>query len=304
MFEMRKQTQFLSDAFHLPKLWSHPVGRLATQFKNFAYNQTRLLLTEPLAESWKFAKTWGREGDLSKLVKAMIILPAAGAAVTKAKEETYKLLGIHFYENLLAGKSWPFKYLIYMANAGALGIVADSIGALAFGSKGITQLMGGPTFSDIAGVLEATGKSMNEVWTAVKNKNPGWLAHRGKAIGEYWLRVGERISPDAKILIQNLFQEWKAAKAAINWSQVYRNATKTYKETYKLKGQYEANQFWDAWMATQGREYNELFSKTPDKPTEKEIDEWWEEQGKPTVERLHLPGKNETQPEGGPAYLW
>jgi hypothetical protein len=306
MFEMRKNTQFLSDAFHLPKTWSHPIGRVATQFKNFAYNQTRLILTEPLAEAWKFAKTGGREGDVTKLMKALVVLPAAGAAITKAKEETYKVFGIHFYEELMAGKSWPMKYLIFMANTGGLGIAMDAISALTFGTKGISQLLGGPTFSDVMGVLEATGNTGKEVWTAITNKSPEWLPHRGTAIKEYWLRVGERISPDMRILIQNFFPSWKDAKTATNWSAVYKEATKTYKESYKLKGEYEANFFWDAWMATQGQEYTEIFGRTPRKPTAKEIDNWWEEMGKPTAERMKMPGVSEEGEEGGTggAYIW
>ena len=302
MFEMRKNTQFLSDAFHLPKLWSHPLGRLATQFKNFAYNQTRLIITEPMAEAWKFAKTMGREGDLTKLMKMMIILPAAGAAITKAKEETYKLFGIHFYEELLAGKSWPVKYMIFMANAGSLGIATDILGAVGYGTKGMAQILGGPTASDLMGFAEAMGNTWKEINTAVANKSPEWVKHRGTAIGEYWARFGERLNPDMRIIIQNFFKDWKEAKTATNWSAVYKEATRNYKEAYKLKGEYEANQFWDAWMATQGAEYAEIFGKQPRKPTAKEIDEWWEEMGKPTVERMKMPGISE-EGEGG-TYIW
>jgi len=303
MFEMRKNTQFLSDAFHLPKAWSNPLGRLATQFKNFAYNQTRLILTEPVAEAWKFAKTNGREGSVSKLMKAMIILPAAGAAITKAREETYKVFGIHFYEELMAGKSWPVKYLIFLANAGSLGIATDILGAIGYGTKGMAQIIGGPSASDLMSFTEALGNTWGEVKTAVANKSPGWISHRGTAIREYWLRPLERVSPDMRIIIQNFFKNWKDAKEATNWSAVYKEATKTYKEAYKLKGEYEANQFWEAWMATQGQEYTDIFGKTPRKPTAKEIEQWWEEMGKPTVERMNMPG---TSGEGGTGgtYLW
>jgi len=305
MFEMRKNTQFLSDAFHLPKTWSHPFGRAATQFKNFAYNQTRLIITEPMAEAWKFAKTLGREGDITKLMKAMVILPAAGALITKAKEETYKVFGIHFYEDLLAGKSWPVKLGIFLANTGGLGIATDVLGAIGYGTKGMAQLLGGPTASDLMSFTEAMGNTWKEVKTAIANKNSGWVSHRGTAIKEYWLRMGERISPDARIIIQNFFPSWKDAKTATNWSAVYKEATKTYKENYKLQGESVANEFWDAWMATQGAEYAEIFGKQPRKPTAKEIDNWWEEQGKPTTERMKMPGISEEGEGGtGGTYLW
>ncbi|MBW2037166.1 MAG: hypothetical protein JRI41_06775 [Deltaproteobacteria bacterium] len=290
-FHMRRYTQFLSDAFHLPSTWSTPTGRLLTQFKNFSYNQTALIYNEGIKEAAKFLRSGGREGSITKLGKMMVLIPLAGYLVTKFKEQLYPKLGIHFYEELLAGKSWPFKVMMYTMNAGGLGIATDIFMAAGFGKAGLVGLLGGPTTSDLAEFWEALSKSKNEIWTAIKHTNAKYLKHRGKTIRDYWLRVGERLSPDARIAIQNFFKDYKGLKSATNWSRLVQDVYREYKELYKLKSPKAADEFWKAFMQTQGKEYQEVFGKIPKKPTPKEIEQWWEELGKSSRERMTMPGK-------------
>jgi len=298
-FHMRRYTQFLSDAFHLPKTWSTKTGRLFTQFKNFAYNQTALIYSEGIKEAIKFVKSAGREGSITKLTKMAITIPLVGALITKLKKELYPKLGIHFYEELLAGKSRPFKVMIYAMNAGGLGIASDIIMSAGFGKAGLIGLLGGPTVSDFSEFWEALSKTGDEIWTAITKTNARYLGKRAKTVATYWLRVAERMSPDARIAIQNFFKDYRNIKSAANWSNLVKDAYREYKELYKLKSPAVADDFWDAFMNTQGKEYEEIFNRTPKKPTPKEIDRWWEEIGKHPSERMTMPGtKKEGKKEG------
>lgn len=289
-FHMRRYTQFLADAFHLPKSWGSPAGRLITQFKNFAYNQSGMLWNEPVRGAYEFAKSGGRKGDITKLMKAMIALPLAGAAVTHFKKWLYPKMGIHFYEELMAGKSWPFKMIVYMLNTGNLGLAADVIMSFEFGKAGLVSLMGGPTISDISQFAQALSSTTKEVITSIENKNPKWIAHRAKTIQSYWLKFGERLSPDMRLPIQNFFKSYKDAKSAANWTQLVQRAYKKYKQIYKLQSPAKAEEFWRAFIETQGKEYREIFEKTPKKPTPKEIEKWWEEQAVSPAERMKMSG--------------
>jgi hypothetical protein len=261
------------------------------------------MVKEPLGEAWRFMRTMGREGDLTKLAKAAVILPVAGALIHKMKEQTFKAVGVHFYEELLAGKSSPLKVLTWMANAGTFGLALDVISALKYGERGIVGVLGGPSISDIVNIVEAGTKTGVEIFKSIQYKSGDWLKQRGPAIRDYWLKFGERLTPDARIAIQGLFKDWRFAKSARNWTDVYKKATTKYKELYLMKGTDDAEIFWDAWMATQGTEYYEIFNKYPKKPTEKEIARWWEEKGKGAAESINLPGESEDKKQIG-QFLW
>ena len=296
-FYQRRSGQFLANAFELPKFWSTPWGRLLTQFKNFAYNQTGMLYEEGVKEAYRFIKsgikTRGRavEGDVTKIMKWAVVLPAAGALVTKFKEELFPKIGIHFYEELMAGKSWPFKMMVYISNTGNLGLAMDVLMSFKYGKDSLLPLIGGPTVSDIGEFWEALSKSFNELEVAWKNKNPKWLKQRARTIRDYWLRFGERLSPDMRVPIHNLFEDYRKLKSMSNWTRIYTGMRRRYRQLYKLRSPSAANELWNAWMQTQGKEYRELFGRMPQKPTRKEVERWWREQAEAKSGRMNMPGK-------------
>jgi len=294
-YYMRRTAQFLGDAFELPKTWSTPLGRTIVKFKNFAFNQTSLIYNEGIKEAYKFISSAGRQGDITKLMKMMVTLPVAGALVTKFKEWLYPKLGLNFYEELMAGKSWPLKAMVFLLNTGNLGLAADIFLAAKYGKAGLTSLLGGPTWSDISEIGSALFNTGKELWTAISNHNLKWIEQRSATIRDYWLRVGERLSPDLRIIILNFFKDYKQIKDANMWNRIVTDAYTKYKELYILQSPEKANEFWRAFIETQGKEYEEIFGRKPQKPTKKDIDQWWKEQGKTPGARVKMKGKKLTK---------
>jgi hypothetical protein len=291
-FEMTRLTQFMTESFFLPGSWSNPAVRLLTQFKNFSYNQSSLLYNEPMKQAYNFMKSGGKTGDLMPLIKTAVILPLAGAAIYHFKKEgTSKLFGLTFYEKMLAGKSEPLKWFSYIFNAGGFGIGSDIVASLAMGKSGLANLIGGPTISDIAELAGAAADTYKDL-----SKGLDWTKNRAETIGFYWARFGGKTSPTAKIILNKIFPEYKRVTDLNQWSRVAREFYKKYKETYMLKGPEVADEIWQAFMETQGKEYEEFTAKigTPrrlTKPTRREIETWWEEQGAPPSERVPMSGK-------------
>ena len=296
-YYLRRLTQFSADAFALPKYWSTPFGKLITQFKNFAYNQTALLWNEPIKDfmrtfkpmskrtgEWKFSL--GREGDITKLIKMAPALTFAGFLVTELKKKLYGRLGVHFYEELLEGKSKPMQLLMMAFNAGGFGIASDIIMSIPYGKTAFTGMVFGPTISDISNFTEALGKTIGEVSTQIDYTNTKWLSKRAETIATYWMKFGERISPDIRTILQAHFKKYKLLKTVNNWNTLYREARIKYRMLYKDKGKEKADQFWHGYEHTHGKEYEEVFKHPPNKPTEKEIENWWEDMGKSPVERI------------------
>jgi hypothetical protein len=322
-FRVRAATQFLADSFYLPKSWSKPVEgwaggpggliRLATQYKNFPYNQS-VLIARNIRDAARFMKpfktvdgkrefSFGREGDITKILKMIPMLMLAGTAITKVKKEVYPVFGIHFYEELLAGKSWPAKWWIHLLNAGGLGLVSDMIFAAAYGKSGLLGFVGGPTFSDTFNAIDAVYKTGEEFAESFKRRNATWVIHRGRAIAEYWAEFGARLSPELKISLSNFFAPYKNIKTLTNWNQVAGSAYEEYRMLYKTRSVAEAEEFWRAFMATQGKEYEDMTydylgeRRTLQKPTPKQIERWWEDEGKWKYEKVKMRGRKKKSSE-------
>lgn len=278
-FRMRQATQFLADAFNLPTWWSKPEGRVATQFKNFAYNQT-LLIKDNLKEFGQWFRTGGKEGDPTKAMKMLPAVMLAGTMIHKFKKKLYKNIGMHYYEELWAGRSWPMKSLMLIGQTGGFGIAFDVFGSLAMGKSQFAATLGGPLISDSFEFADAIVKTWNELFTGFEHKSPDWIKKRAGHIGHYWLKFGERLSPDIKAGIQAFFADYRQAKTVGNWSGVVTEAYGKYKELYMMQSRAKADKFWEAFMQTQGKEYHDLIGKWPTKPTYKQILRWWEDIGK------------------------
>jgi hypothetical protein len=294
-YNMTRITQFLTESFFLPSSWGKWYIRPFIQFKNFAYNQTSLLYNEPIKQAARFIKT-GTErlvtgkgdvlGDLTPLLKTAICLPLAGAAVYHIKKEGYKELGLTFYQDLLAGKSKPIRFMMYIFNAGGFGIATDILTSLGMGKSGMVNMIGGPSVSDLAEFGDAMVKTWNEIAVG-----PKWAGHRAKTIAGYWERFAGRTSPMAKTILSNLFHEYQKVNDLTQWSRLGRDFYRTYKQTYMLKGASVAEEIWQGFMNTQGKEYEEATGRKLEKPTDREIKRWWQEMGEDPSERVPLSGK-------------
>jgi len=300
-FYSRRMFQFMADAFSRPAWWRSPVGRLLTQFKGFAYSQTSLLYNEPLKEFVRFlnptmrvdGKTefaLGRQGDPTKLAKAMIALPVAGYLVTTAKDWVYDKLGLNLYADILDGKSDGLKLFTYIMNAGGLGIAMDAALAINRGLSGQVSFLGGPTAGDMVKFAELAVGVIRETVKAVKYQDSGWLSLRLPTIKQYVAEFFAGISPEVKVVVTNLFKDYAKVRTANQWNSFYMDAREDYKHYFRTKGQAFADEYWHAMENTVGKEYLEKFGKKMNKPTPKEIAEWEAEQGKPVSERINMGG--------------
>ncbi len=133
-------TQFRTRPEDLPAFASTPFGRVAFQFKTFAYNQARLIAKETVGEIKA-----GRVGrGLRTAFVVATLFPAAG--------ELVRLL-----RNGITGRDQEFEddwahYLFSLSSAGTLGILSDAWQAAE--SKRGTEFLAGPAATD-AGRLAA-----------------------------------------------------------------------------------------------------------------------------------------------------
>jgi hypothetical protein len=81
-----ERTQFTTNWTDLPPAWRTPEMRIAMQFKNFTYQQTRMLVREVVVPAAKYFETGGKKGDIAPLVRAMIAFPVAGQGVAALRE--------------------------------------------------------------------------------------------------------------------------------------------------------------------------------------------------------------------------
>jgi hypothetical protein len=287
-FYMRRITQFSSDAFNKPSSWSDPRVAAMMQFKNFAYNQASFMATI-LGDAVKFFKPFrmvdgkpefslGREGDPTKLMKAMVLLPLAGYLVTETKKAVYDMFGVNWYADMIEGKTDLQKYLYYIANAGSLGIAVDAANALGRGEKGMIGFIGGPTASDVASLWTAVGDSLKEASDAINLADAGWVKTRWPFIEKTLQTFVSKMNPISKIAIQKFFPKFKEAKDAATWNSLMSEARGEYMRLYvsKKNGPSVADDFWRVLVATNGDEFKQKFNRDLRKPTRKEIMNWYE----------------------------
>jgi hypothetical protein len=135
IFRAAQKTQFIPSKLRRPQLWNHPIGRIATQFKTFAFGQSKLIRDAVLAEA--------AHGNLRPLAYFVSFTPIAGEMVAN-------------FKSLLKGKDRDKNGIIRALDnslyAGGFGIAHDVIVSAKQG-----RLMGtlfGPAVNDFTGFVE------------------------------------------------------------------------------------------------------------------------------------------------------
>lgn len=135
------KSQFRSGILDLPLWWTSPEGRVVTQFKNFAFNQAKLMKDAILGEMLK--------GNMKPAITALTLMPILGEGVADVKA-------------LLTGRKRDKKGLARLAEnmsfVGGLGIVSDLWQSAMFGS--VEGTLGGPTFSDLSKLIEGVAQGV------------------------------------------------------------------------------------------------------------------------------------------------
>ena len=137
-FRLAQRTQFIPSKFLKPTAWTHPIGRVVFQFKNFAINQSRFVADQVFSEA--------ALGNMRPLATYFALSPIAGEIVQDSrslvklrdrKEDGFTRVMDNFF------------------SAGGLGLFSDTMRAFRFPGGG-TSAFFGPTAGDavdLAGAL-------------------------------------------------------------------------------------------------------------------------------------------------------
>ncbi len=142
-------TQFRTRPEDLPAFASTPLGRVAFQFKNFAYNQARLIAKETVGEI--------REGRVGRGLRTAFVI----ATLFPAAGELVRLL-----RNGITGREQDFEsdvehYFTALSSAGTLGILQDAITSAQSGKS--LEFLAGPAAGDLANLGNIIGDKDTDV---------------------------------------------------------------------------------------------------------------------------------------------
>lgn len=146
---------FWADALSLPEFWKHPWGRVAAQFKSFAFQQSKFFKDQIVLPAF-------RDGDYGPLARWMAISQLSGEMIADLKwmvtgkgertTEKVKFLGSRIKDKTLR------RILENYAYSGGLAIVLDVVRATDWGRPGIWGYLAGPTAQEGVESIEAAGK--------------------------------------------------------------------------------------------------------------------------------------------------
>lgn len=173
-------TQFKTQPFDLPYSWSSPMGKVMTQFKSFAYKQSKFMGSMATNVAKETAK-----GNLRPLMSALItfgvLAPVAGEVLGDVKA---------ILKNKSRKEEKPLeRYLNNLFFTASLGLLED-VGTLAtgkYGASGNIGVVAGPTASDAYKLLEA-GQSLARDRKTMTGMD----------------EVGARVKPLARMLIRSV----------------------------------------------------------------------------------------------------
>jgi hypothetical protein len=136
-------TQFRTRPEDLPAFASTPLGKVAFQFKSFAYNQARLIAKETVGEL--------KNGRPGRGIRTMFVI----ATLFPAAGELVRLL-----RNGITGREQDFEdemehYLTDLSSAGTLGILQDAVSSAE--NKKMLEFLAGPAASDAANIGNILG---------------------------------------------------------------------------------------------------------------------------------------------------
>ncbi len=159
--EVSKTTQFATGAGELPYFWRTNVGKVATQFKSFAFKQTGFMKDEAKRGASEFAK-----GNVKPLINALAVFGIAAPIAGEIVNDWKSIMRNKKREDV---DSLTERYLSNIAAASSFGLL-DSTSALfgEFGPQGTISTIGGPTAGDIAKTAVA-GYDASE---GIKNYDP------------------------------------------------------------------------------------------------------------------------------------
>ena len=155
-FLASEATQHATHWKDLPLGWQDPFMRIATQYKNFVYQQSRFLLREVLKPAKEYFESNGKKGSIAPLTRAFVTFGISAELVGQARSEIRgwgadlpKLWGADPLEHKPRERrdDYVIQLLEDGLNVGALGIAGDLVDRAAY--KDLSSWLLGPTFGDV-----------------------------------------------------------------------------------------------------------------------------------------------------------
>jgi hypothetical protein len=174
MYNASVTTQFNPNILRKPLLWTHPLGRVMSQFKTFALGQGRFIRDQVLLEA--------REGNLKPLAYFMSIYPMAGEVISEAKAFA-KMQDRKSFS--LTGEDDLDRVIQDFTMVGGLGILSDLYTSARFGES--LNAFVGPGIGDFADISAqlAQGKPENTLKKVLNTPT----AHAIRGVGTLGLGV-------------------------------------------------------------------------------------------------------------------
>jgi hypothetical protein len=153
-------TQYVPDITRVPTLWTHPIGRLAVQFKSFAFNHTKFVRDAILREAV--------EGNMKPLLTMATLYPTVGGVVKGSRD--------FFREEARDSESGLRTIADNFAAVGGFGLMMSSLTSLQYG-KGL-ELFAGPSAGDAAEYASLISNLDTDGMARELERSPTWQAGR------------------------------------------------------------------------------------------------------------------------------
>lgn len=180
---------FWGDSLSLPAFFKTPHGRVITQFKSFAYQQTRFIRKHVI-------EPWVKYGDAGPALRFALLIPLGGEAIADIKS---------ILRNKPRTDDLALRMLENIAQAGGFGLVADAYLQATRGMSSLASFAVGPAYTDVLSGLNAIGEAsqgnLKKGAEQAVRSAPGVAAAAGQpglaaALGATTPAIAETLFPD------------------------------------------------------------------------------------------------------------
>lgn len=151
--KVSQATQFSAPKGELPITWNSPLGKIITQFRSFAYQQTKLVRDETRRAVSEIAK-----GNPKPLMNDLIAVGIAAPIVGEIVADIRSVVTNKKRKDMTAIE----RYVDNIKQGTSLGLI-DSLSGLQYGTAGVIGTIGGVTASDLYKGAKATSDVVSGV---------------------------------------------------------------------------------------------------------------------------------------------
>ena len=149
-------TQHITRFKDIPLAWQSPSMRMALQFKQFIYQQTRFLFKDVVKPGLEYFNSNGKKGEIGPLLRAIAAFGLGGQFTTHVRDQAKDVLGYvtgtEYEPREAVPDDWTMRILEDAFNMGGLGIAGDLVEQAA--RRDLKGWVLGPAYGDAFSVLE------------------------------------------------------------------------------------------------------------------------------------------------------